>query len=49
MVHDYLLFTCGKQEKPILEITKGNTDRSVFPWEGEALSPFLFLALFLPD
>lgn len=51
MVHDHLLFTCGKQEKQIvLEIKKGNTDRSVVPWEeGEALSPFLFLSLFLPD
>ena len=43
MVHDHLLFTFGKQEKQIvLEIKKGNTDRSVVPWEeGEALSPFL--------
>ena len=51
MMHDHLLFTCGKQEKQIvLEIKKGNTDRSVVPWEeGESLSPFLFLALFLPD
>ena len=34
MVYDHLLFTCGKQEKQIvLEIKKGNTDRSVVPWE----------------
>lgn len=51
MMHDHLLFTCGKQEKQIfLEIKKGKTDRSVFPWEeGEALCPFLFLALFVLD
>lgn len=49
-VNTRLVILHEKEKQIVLEIKKGNTDRSVVRWEeGEALSPFLFLALFLPD